>query len=107
MVKKSEKIEVIMKELEAYCKKQDFPWLPQLLGIKENYDVSHIVGMIEQYIKPVYEEGCLTEYLKMELAKYKMLQTIMCEDLPEVELTDEQLKYIERKLVEIIKIITF
>jgi hypothetical protein len=107
MVKKSEKIEQILEDIELYCEQQKFPWLGQLLGIKEHYKIEHIIGFIERFIRPVYEEGMLDEYLKCELAKYKMVQALMCQDLPNVDLTDEQLKYVKCKLIEIIKVITF
>jgi hypothetical protein len=107
MVKKSEKIEQILKEIQLYCEQEKFPWLGQLLGIKENYKIEHIIGMVEKFIVGPYNEGVLDEYLKVELAKYKMMQALMCQDLPEVDLSDEQLKYVKCKLIEIIKVITF
>lgn len=106
-MKKSEKIEQILKEIQLYCEQEKFPWLGQLLGIKEHYKIEHIIGMVEKFIRPVYEEGMLDEYLKVELAKYKMMQALMCADLPEVSLSEEQLKYVKNKLIEIIKVITF
>lgn len=105
MVKKSEKINMILDDLEEYAKDQKFEFIDKLKDLRKNYTLDQIVGLIQLYLLPAYKEECLKEYVESEIERYKIVSKFM--DLPDINLNSEQLDHIIQKITEIIKVCNF
>ena len=105
MVKKGEKIEQIFEEMIKYGKEQNFDEqaLSKVEELQKSYTTPQIVALINQYIIPAKKEDVLEEYVRSELERYKLVAGFL--GLPDIDLTEDQLKFFVQKLNQISDII--
>ena len=87
---------VIAKNSELSLNIQDF---------RKIYKIEDICGLVEKFLIPIYEKNNnLQEYLNDELIRYNMVAGYI--GLPQIEkVSDEDIKFLSDKIIEIIKII--
>ena len=104
MVKKSQKINQILDEIDEYGDHEGFKFMDKMREMRKSYTLEQLIGLLHLYIVPAHNEGVLKEYILSELEKYRMVGKFM--DLPEIDLSDPQLDYLIFKIVEIINLTT-
>jgi hypothetical protein len=107
MTTKKELIEERLNKMEKYATSQKFPFHDKIEETRKKYNTELIVGLIERFLIPAYDEKVLKEYLLTELERYKLIAVAQGEDakLLDFSLNDEQMKRIVKDLSYIIKVI--
>ena len=106
-MKKSQLITNKLNILEEYAVDQMFPFHQKIQEYRRKYSLSMIVGLIERFIIPSHDEGCMREYLLAELERMKILAVTSGEDadILKFSLNDDQIEVILEHLTYIIKVI--
>ena len=106
-MKKSEILTQKLDILQEYCIDQNFPFHSKLEDMRKNYTLEFVVGMIERFLIPAYDDDTLSEYIEAELERMKLLHVTGGGDveLLKFRLNNEQKALIVEHLSYIIKII--
>ena len=101
---KREFLENKMNSILQYVKGQSMPFYDTMEQYAKNLKIEQIVGLVEKFLVPAYNQQLLQEYIDYEYTKLKALSTF----LPELsmysnfDLTEAQKEHIMQEIESII-----
>jgi hypothetical protein len=103
-MKKKDKINQIFDEVIVYCKQEmKIPYIDKIIELKNSYDISNIVGLIEHFLKIHYENKTIEIYFDQELNKYNNICPLFSFNL--ISVSPEQKQWICSKIYELCDVI--
>jgi hypothetical protein len=99
-MKKKDKINNIIDEIILYGENDmKLSYINKIKELKNSYDITNIVGLIEHFLKPHYENKTIEQYFDEELAKYNQICPLFSFNL--ISINQEQKTYLCNKIYEI------
>lgn len=103
-MKKRDKINNIIDDVILYIENEmKFPYINKVKELKNNYDIHNIVGLIEHFLKPHYENKTIEKYFDDELSKYNQICPLFSFSL--VSINEEQKTFLCNKIYELCDIL--
>jgi hypothetical protein len=103
-MKKKDKINQIFDEVIVYGNQEmKIPYIDKIIELKNSYDISNIVGLIEHFLKIHYENKTIEIYFDQELNKYNNICPLFSFNL--ISVSPEQKQWICSKIYELCDVI--
>ena len=103
-MKKKDKVNQVFDELIFYAREEmKLPYIDKIIELKNTYDISNIVGMLEHFLKEHYQNRTVEIYFDAELSKYNSICPLFSFNL--ITVTPDQKQWICNKTYELCDVI--
>ena len=103
-MKKKDKVNEVFDELICYAQEEmKLPYIDKIIELKNTYDISNIVGLIEHFLKSHYENKTIENYFDEELKKFNQICPLFSFNL--ISVSPDQKQWICSKIYELCDVI--